>query len=244
MKTFATLTTIAAFLLPLQSSADYNFIPKLGIANKAYQLDMGPGFPSHDSTISASVTGLIWGFSIAHSSRWYMDFEQFDGTGTHEGFVEYSDDFRRSDISLSFGRTFDGGLSAFAGTRFGGSEFQFINSGGEVSNLNNDTTGFFVGGAKGFVIDPTSNVSLSLAIASLTAEFKSFHTEPDIDASGDTLGYSFGGAWNKRLLQNFNLSIGGRYQAYKYDDVKDDTTVIGDQSETISSVYAKLGYIF
>ena len=145
---------------------------------------------------------------------------------------------------MSIGRSFDEGYTAFVGIRHGGSEFQFDNGITTAAELDNDSVGLFAGGAKSFVLNPTSNISLSAAVASLTAEFKSFDTGTAIDATGDTIGYSLGVAWNKRIIKKWNLSIGGRYQSFTYSDVKDERTVIGDQSETITSLYTKIGYIF
>lgn len=244
MKLKALSTVAVALLCSAGAAADYTFIPKLGYAQKSYSLDMGDGFPSNKDTITATASGVIWGFTVAHSSKWYFDVEEFNGTGTHKGFVEDSDTFVKRNTAFSVGRILDDGYTLFGGFRFGGSEFQFENSGGQSSDLDNDTTGVFLGGAKNFSLDATSNVSVSAGIAALTAEFKSFDTGEAIDAKGDTIGYSLGAAWNKRIMNDWNLSVGGRYQSYKYDDVKDDNTVIGDQSETITSLYAKVGYIF
>ncbi len=244
MKFSTKILAAALIVLPVSALADYNFIPKLGIGHKSYSLDMGKGFPSNKNVINASVTGVSWGFTVVSSSKWYFDFEQFGGTGTHEGLTAEDGDFVRQDISLSIGRSFDEGYTAFAGFRHGGSEFQFDNGVTKSAELDNDSVGLFVGGAKSFVLSSTSNIALSGAIASLTAEFKSFDTGTAIDATGDTIGYSLGVAWNKRFAKKWNLSVGGRYQSYTYTDVKDDTTVIGDQSETITSLYAKMGYIF
>jgi hypothetical protein len=243
MKLKAFSTVAAALLCSAGAAAEYTFIPKLGYAQKFYSLDMGDGFPSNKDTITATATGVVWGLTVAHSSKWYFDFEQFDGTGTHKGFVENDDDFIRSEVTFSFGRAFGDGYTGFMGFRHGGSEFRYPHY-DETGDLDNDATGVFIGAAKRFNLDATSNVSLSAGIAALTAEFKSFHTDPDIDAKGDTIGYSLGAAWNKRVMQKWNVSLGGRYQAYKYDDVKDSETVIGDQAETISAIYAKVGYIF
>lgn len=244
MKLSTKLLATALIVLPATTSADYNFIPKLGLTNKTYSLDMGQGFPTDKDTITATVTGLSWGFTVVSSSKWYLDFEQFGGTGTHTGLTADSGDYVRSDGSLSIGRSFDGGFTAFTGVRFGSSEFIYDNGTDDDADILNDNVGIFIGGAKSFVLTPNSNFSLSIAIASLTGEFKSFHSETDIDATGDTLGFSLGAAWNKRIAKKWNLSLGGRYQSFTYNDVKDAQTVIGDQSETITSIYAKMGYIF
>lgn len=242
LKAFSTVT--AALLCSASAAADFTFIPKAGIANKSYQLDMGDGFATDKDEITASATGIIWGLTVAHSSKWYFDFEQYDGTGSHEGFVEDSDDLVRHDINLSIGRALENGYTVFGGFRHGASKFKFDNDDGRRSDLENASVGVFVGGAKNFTLDATSNISLSAAIASLTAEFKSFDTGEAIDATGDTIGFSLGAAWNKRFIQKLNLSIGGRYQAYTYEDVKDGSREIGDQTENITSLYAKVGYIF
>lgn len=238
------ILSLAVFATP--ALADYSFIPKLGYAQKNYKLDMGDGFPSSKDVITASASGTIWGFTLAHSSRWYFDFEQFDsGVGTHEGFVEQEDDYIRHDVTFSIGRSFKTGYTVFGGLRFGNSEFRF-DRGDDIKYgaLDNDAGGPFIGAAKNLPLSDSSNLTLSAGLAALTAEFKSFDTGQAIDAKGDTIGFSLAGAFNKRIFEKWNLSAGVRYQAYEYQDVKDDATVIGDQSEAITSMFAKVGYIF
>lgn len=248
-KLFQPSLGLVVLVAALPASAGWSFIPKVGIEHKSYSLEIGPGYPSADKEVTGTATGFSIGFTIANDNGWYFDFETFDGSGTHEGLVEAGENKAvRGEIAVSLGKAVGEGFTAFGGVRAGGNSYFYDDTGfqsGDESRLEVGTFGPFIGLSKSLILSSDTSLALSAAVASLTAEVKDFDVNSTgIDATGDALGYSLSMSLNKQLYEKWSMSLGGRYQAFTYKNVKDSNQIIGDQTEKVAAVFVKTSYLF
>lgn len=248
-KTLLLTCALASSITALPANAGWSFIPKIGLESKAYTLEIGPGYPSVDKEVKGSLMGLALGFTIANDNGWYFDIETFEGSGSHEGLTDSGEDeFTRGEGAISLGKAIGEGFTVFGGFRSGNNRFHYEGNEfqtGETAELQVQSAGLFVGLSKSLILSPGTSLALSAAVASMTAEFKDFDIDAQgIDATGDTLGYSLSMSFNKELMKKWNLSLGGRYQAFTYDEVKDGSRIIGDQVEKVAALFIKTSYRF
>ena len=147
---------------------------------------------------------------------------------THD-WPDFEGNFERVDMALTAGYFLDNGWSVFGGYKSGKSEFFRDNNPGY--SLTFEAYGLFGGASKVFNLGSGSSMSLSGALASMTADVYDTGTVND---SGSAVGLSFTAAYNLPISDDSGLRVRGFYQNYSFSGFN----TVGDANETILGIEA------
>lgn len=201
--------------------ADVNITPGVSLG----QVNYSNGITDYTSgTIAANVT-------VSNSSGFYGDFE-FREDGDDEQNLE------RNTLTFTAGKNFpQHGVTGFFGYQM--SETATIGDAdvGE-QEVYFENSGLFLGAAKSFSLNDSSNFSLSTAIGQMTAELDIQDSSSSYIATTDALGMSLGMAYTSWYPSGFAYSLGAKAQQYSYELEDNDAL----EDELVTLLYLKLSY--
>lgn len=177
-----------------------------------------------------------------------------DDTGTQDQFpplIRDRDDasFDREEYSISIGYAVVENLALYAGYRETSTEFDIDTERTiigitpaddivtfEVTELDYEQNGFFVGGNYGWPISNKGALALNLGVAFIDGKVK----EDFGETTGETVGITLGMSWTGPLpVENLNYTVG--IDGYRYDFEADEDAGL-DFSETVIRVSAGVAY--
>jgi len=217
---YKSITIILLAMLPFSANADWSMFGRYSYNMQGYSSD----FLSGDYVVNAI------GFTALNSNGVYLDVELYMDGGSGE---EPDSVWDRTDRTYTAGYRLDQGWSIFGGMK----DNRTQGTDADDVQWEMETTGFFVGAAKTLPLDVESNVSVSLAVGSVSGDLnmQNFNTDEDITTDASALGLSSSLAYNFVLSKKVNASLGFRYSNYDYED---------QGAETITTLFGKVTYQF
>ena len=240
------------FILPLtflilsnQAYSDWYFQPKLGLETRDYQIK----FDTSNKAATSNITGLTIGFSIIHSSSWYLDIDISNGEGKISEYFPEDDYIAHLHEAISIGFSFPENLTLFAG--YNSNETDIENQNLQPNQPNEvafDTSGFFSGLAKTFRLNEKHSLNLSGAFGIMdgTYSINYYSGSGSDEAKGSSTGYSASISYNYRITKKGSLTVGAKTQKYTYSDMESiwGNGALSDLEENINSYFSKISYLF
>lgn len=210
-KQLISLSAATALLLGTVSvHADTLVRPRVGMSSTSYEI--GGNYLTGTSDYTATNIGVTFAFD----SGTYFDVAYTtSGDATHDSWV-VDDDFKRTDLALTYGFSFTDTGTMFLGYKTGTSELSTPPQANKTWTEDTfETSGFFYGLSFGFPVTERSALSLNGALALMTANW-SDDVSWDMDADY-ALGYSFGAAYTHAFTQNFGMVADWKYHYYEFE---------------------------
>jgi hypothetical protein len=212
--------SIVGMLSGVNSIADDNLLrARAGVSYNSYDTVWSGG------PLKTDFYSLNLGASYVTQDRWYVD-GSFRGSmnGTWNS-VELAtpnngkdEDYKRNDYTLTIGKGLNDNWTVFGGYQYSDSTITlpaaFISAYNTVNEETLKIGGFFVGGAKSFVVG-NGSLSVNASVGAMKAELVD---SIGIKHTSDTgFGGSVGTSYSYYFTKNLGLMAEAKYQKYSYD---------------------------
>ena len=126
--------------------------------------------------------------------------------------------FTRVDTTLTLGKAFEGGWTAFVGYQDSKSKMdlpaRWVTTYGSKPDESFNVNGYFVGGGKSFDLKDYGSISLSAATGKMKAKLQDATGRWNNSTGGS--GYSLGAGYNYFFTKNAGINVEVKQQKYRY----------------------------
>ena len=171
-------------------------------------------------------TPITLGASYAFDNGMYIDLSYTGGTGKHDGYVPFypKQDFKRSDVTLAFGRAHVNESNGIAFGYYAGLKSGTTTAGAPIAvgftEETLTTSGLIVGGGVNFPIASGrgGSVGVNLGVGFMTTTWEDNAATYVWNETSDTsVGASFGVNYSYQFNSTVGVTVDYKTQSYKYD---------------------------
>ena len=201
-------------------------------AEAAVKFRAGAGSSTYElagdyGTTKVDYTPITLGASYAFDNGMYIDLSYTGGSGKHDGYILSGypkQDFKRSDVTLAFGRAHVNESNGMALGYFAGLKSGTTTAGAPIAMGFTEetltTSGLIVGGGVSFPIASGrgGSVGVNLGVGLMGTTWEDNATTYVWNETSDTsVGASFGLNYNYQFNSTVGVTVDYKTQSYKYD---------------------------